>query len=67
MPNVLAFETYKIGLSLTFTARKSNRKRVGLNAFANRVFVLNGRIPLDWFAMNIDTYKVHCKKEFLTK
>ena len=50
----------------TFMARKSNRKRVGLNAFANRVFVLNGRIPLDWFAMNINTFKVHCKKEFLS-
>ena len=51
----------------TFMAKKGNRKRVGLNAFANRVFVLNGRVPLDWFTMNIDTYKVHCKKEFLSR
>ena len=50
----------------TFMARKRNRKRVGLNAFANRVFVLHGRISLDWFAMNISTFKVHCKKEFLS-
>ena len=51
----------------TFMAKKGNRRRVGLNAFANRVFVLNGRVPLDWFTMNIDTYKVHCKKEFLSR
>jgi hypothetical protein len=47
-------------------SRKSNNKRVGLNAFANRVYILNGRIPLDWLNMSINTFKVHCKKEFLT-
>ena len=46
-------------------AISNNRKKVGLNAFANRAFVLNGRIPLFWFNMSINTYKVHCKKEFL--
>ena len=50
----------------TFMSRKSNNKRVGLNAFANRVFILNGRIPLDWLNMSINTFKVHCKKEFLS-
>ena len=50
----------------TFMATKSNRKRVGLNAFANRVFILNGKIPLIWFGMSIDTFKVHCKRKFLS-
>ena len=50
----------------TFMSRKSNNKWVGLNAFANRVFVLNGRIPLDWLNMSITTFKVHCKREFLS-
>ena len=49
----------------TFMANKNNRKKVGLNAIANRIYILNGRIPLSWFNMSIDTYKVHCKKEFL--
>ena len=43
----------------TFVANKSNRKRVGLNAIANIIYILNGRIPLSWFNMSIDTYKVH--------
>ena len=50
----------------TFMSAKNNRKRVGLNAFANRFFILNGRIPLVWFNMSFDCFKVHCKKEFLT-
>ena len=50
---------------ITFMATKSNKKRVGLNAIANRVFILNGRIPLTWFNMVIDTFKINCKKEFL--
>ena len=50
----------------TFMAAKNNNKKVGLNAIANRVFILNRRIPLSWFNMGIDTYKIHCKKEFLS-
>ena len=50
----------------TFMATKNNRKRVGLNAFANRVFILNGKIPLCWFEMSIETFKVHCKAKFLS-
>ena len=50
----------------TFMATKTNRKRVVLNASANRVFILNGRIPLYWFNMVIDTFKIYCKKEFLS-
>ena len=35
----------------------------GLNLIQLVKFViLNGRIPLDWFNMTINTYKVHCKK-----
>ena len=49
-----------------FMATRSNNKRVGLNAFANRVFILNGKIPLSWFEMGIDTFKVNCKSRFLS-
>ena len=47
-----------------FHASKVNNRKVGLNALANRVYILNNRIPLEWFNMCLDTFKVHCKKEF---
>ena len=48
-----------------FISLRSNRTKVGLNALANRLFILNNRIPLQWLNMSISSYKVHCKKEFL--
>ena len=48
-----------------FCSSRANRKKVGLNALANRFFILNNRIPLDWFNMSINTFKIHCKKEFI--
>ena len=48
-----------------FLATKANNRKVGLNALANRVYILNNRIPLDWFNMSFATFKVHCKKEFI--
>ena len=49
----------------TIITVKANRKKVGLNAFANRTFILNNKIPLKWFNMTLETFKIHCKKEFL--
>ena len=49
-----------------FFAMKGNNKRVGLNAISNRFYILNNRIPLNSLNMSIDTYKVHCKRIFLT-
>ena len=48
-----------------FMAIGNNRRRVGLNAMANIISILNDRIPLNWFNMSMDTFKVHCKKLFL--
>ena len=48
-----------------FISAKANKRKVGLNALANRAYVLNNRIPLEWFNMSFDAYKVHCKKEFV--
>ena len=50
---------------LHFITRKSNLKRVGLNALANRFHILNGLIPLSVFDKSYDSFKVYCKKEFL--
>ena len=48
-----------------FLAIKGNYKRVGLNAFSNRLYILNDHIPLHLFNLSIDSYKVHCKRIFL--
>ena len=40
-------------------------KKVGLNTIANRLSILNGRIPLQWVTATLDTFKVRCKKLFL--
>ena len=48
-----------------FMAIRAHKKKVGLNAFANRIFILNRRIPLIWFGMSLETFKIHCKKEFI--
>ena len=44
---------------------RQNNKRVGLNALANRAFIANDKIPLDWFNKSLDTFKVKCKEKFL--
>ena len=49
----------------TFKLIKNNRTRVGLNSLANRLYLLNGFIPLVWLNSCIGTFKVNCKKLFL--
>ena len=41
-------------------------KKVGLNSLANRLYYINDLIPLSWLNLIIDSFKVHCKKLFLT-
>ena len=48
-----------------FKTMKINKRRVGLNALANRLSILNDRIPLDWLNLGYDSYKLKCKNEFL--
>ena len=48
-----------------FLSSKCNNKKVGLNALANIFFIINNQIPLTWFNMSIETFKVHCKKTFI--
>ena len=49
-----------------FIASKSNRLKVGQNAFANRSYVLNNKIPLTWFNGSMETFKIKCKQLFLS-
>ena len=48
-----------------FLILRGQLKRVGINALANRLFILNGRIPLSWLGQSLGTFKIKCKKIFL--
>ena len=48
-----------------FTIATVNKLKVGINALSNRLNVLNGKIPLNWLALSLDSYKVNCKKLLL--
>ena len=48
-----------------FITIKSNQKKVGLNALANRLSVLNNKIPLKMFNSSHDSFKIFSKKMFL--
>ena len=51
----------------TFATLKSNSLRVGLNALANRIACLNGKIKLIWLNLSYPSYKIKCKQIFITK
>ena len=48
-----------------FITTKDNKRRVGLNALANRFYPLNNRIPLMQLNKSLNSYKIFCKNEFL--
>ena len=48
-----------------FISTKTNKRKVGINAIANRLNTLNNKIPLSWLNLSYVTYKLHCKKEFM--
>ena len=48
-----------------FITTKDNKRRVGLNALANRFYPLNNRIPLMKLNKSLNSYKIFCKNEFL--
>ena len=49
-----------------FVISKAHIKKVGINALANRLYVLNSKIPLYWLNFSYVTFKFYCKKEFLS-
>ena len=50
---------------VNFRSNKANKKRVGLNALANRIACINDKIPLTWFNYSLDSFKIKCKLKFL--
>ena len=49
-----------------FITGKAHLKRVGINALANRFYILNHTIPLDWLNLSYLSFKIKCKVYFLT-
>ena len=45
--------------------QRTNRLKIGMNIFSNRLHYLNGKIELDWLNLSFGSYKVKCKKLFL--
>ena len=39
--------------------------KIGANLLCNRLTSLNGKIPLAWLALSIETFKLKCKEKFL--
>ena len=62
---LLNFNQILTGLQRNFITLKSNVRKVGINCLANRLTVINNKIPLNWLNLSLDTYKIKCKKLFL--
>ena len=41
---------------------KYDQLKVGMNAFSNRIWCLNGKIHLDWLNLSFDSFKLKCKQ-----
>ena len=50
---------------IKFKSRKSNKLKVGVNALANRLFILNDQIPIKRLVGGYETFKVKSKELFL--
>jgi hypothetical protein len=62
----LNFNQRSTSRQLTFITLKNNNKKVGLNSLANRYHSLNGKIPLVWMNKPYESYKIECKRLFIT-
>ena len=49
-----------------FMVLKSNSTKVGINVLANRLTILSGKIPFNWLNESLMSFKMKCKRLFLT-
>ena len=63
--SILNFNQIFTSRQNSFMMLKSNEKKVGINILANRLSILNGRIPFEWLNCSLPSFKMHCKKLFL--
>ena len=62
---LLNFNQILTGRQTNFISLKSNVGKVGINCLANRLTVINNKIPLNWLNLSLNSYKINCKKLFL--
>ena len=48
-----------------FKILKGNTLKVGINALANRLYILNDLVPLSWLNLSIESFKLKCKASLL--
>ena len=48
-----------------FQILRSNSLRIGLNALANRLANINGKIELTWLNLSYESFKIKCKRLFI--
>ena len=61
----LNINTVLTSRQLDFKVNKSNNLKVGTNAFANRLYILNDKIPLTELNKSFTSFKFFCKNKFL--
>ena len=61
----LESKAYLTSRQTKFKSKKSNNLKVGLNALANRLYILNNQIPITWLDGGYETFKVKSKEMFL--
>ena len=61
----LETKAYLTSRQTKFKSKKSNNLKVGLNALANRLYILNNQIPITWLDGGYETFKVKSKEMFL--
>jgi hypothetical protein len=59
----IEFASLNVNLVLTprqsqFQIIKTQRLKIGANNLSNRLYVLNGKIPLDWLNLSLGSFKI---------
>ena len=54
------------GRHQAFHINDCSHLKIGKNILCNRLGVLNNQIKLDWLNLSFNSFKIHCKQEFLT-
>ena len=49
-----------------FMALKSNNTKVGITVLADRLTILSGKIPFNWLNKSLMSFKMKCKRLFIT-
>ena len=62
----LNFNQVLTGRQTHFKTLKNNAYKVGLNSLTNWLYFIHDKISLEWLNLTFGTYKMKCKKAFLS-